>query len=178
MFTLERNFVTNSNFIQENHTPLPRSPFSPLPSISLFSGGGGMDIGFEASGFKTHCCIEKDRHSCITLRSNREWGMTTQKHTFLSDALIIEDDIYNVNSLQILKETSLGKNDIALIYGGPPCQAFSVFGKRKGLEDERGMILWEFVRIVNQLEPEAFSNCSGGVIKNALHQNGGNQHKN
>ncbi|MEB3278598.1 MAG: DNA cytosine methyltransferase [Lyngbya sp.] len=142
---------------------VPNSPFSCIPAISLFSGGGGMDIGLEVAGFKTYCCVEKDPHSCITLRSNRDWGAKTDVHSFLEKAVVLEDNICNVSDKRILEATSLKKEDVSLVYGGPPCQAFSVFGKRKGLEDERGVLLWEFVRIVNELTPEAFilENVSG-----------------
>ena len=51
---------------------------------------------------------------------------------------------------------SLKENKVGLVYGGPPCQSFSVFGRRKGLADDRGILLWEFVRIVNEVEPKAF----------------------
>lgn len=142
---------------------LPHSPFSPLSAISLFTGGGGMDMGFETAGFQTYCCVEKDSHSCITLRSNRDWGVKTNIHTFLQKAIVLEDSICNVNAQRIFEVTDLKKGDVSLVYGGPPCQAFSVFGKRKGLADERGTLLWEFVRIVNELKPEVFvlENVSG-----------------
>lgn len=65
--------------------------------------------------------------------------------------------------MRILTATDLKKGELGLIHGGPPCQAFSVFGRRKGVEDERGKLLWEFVRIVNELEPKSFvlENVSG-----------------
>jgi DNA (cytosine-5)-methyltransferase 1 len=139
-----------------NYNPLPRSSFSPIPSISLFSGGGGLDIGLEVAGFKSFCCIEKDFHSCRTLRLNRDLGINSNIHNFLDSADIIEDDIYNVNKKRIFDSMSLKENKVGLVYGGPPCQSFSVFGRRKGLADDRGILLWEFVRIVNEVEPKAF----------------------
>lgn len=138
------------------HKSLPHSPFTPIPTVSLFTGGGGFDIGFEVAGFSTYCCVEQDLHSCITLRSNRDFGLKTGIHSFLKNATVIEDDIHNVNGQRILTATDLEKVKIELIHGGPPCQAFSVFGRRKGLEDKRGPLLWEFVRIVNELEPKCF----------------------
>lgn len=144
------------------YEPVPCTPFSSIPAISLFSGGGGMDIGLEVAGFKTYCCVENDPHSCITLRSNRDWGTKTDVHTFLEKAVVVEDSICNVSGKRILEATSLKKGEVSLVYGGPPCQAFSVFGKRKGLEDQRGILLCEFVRIVNELEPEAF------ILENVL----------
>lgn len=143
------NFATS-------HKSLPYSRFVSIPTVSLFTGAGGLDLGFEVAGFSTYCCVEKDLHSCITLRNNRDFGIKTGFHSFLKRATVIEDDIYNVNSRQILIATGLQKGEIKLIHGGPPCQAFSIFGRRKGLEDDRGTLLWEFVRIVNELEPKTF----------------------
>jgi DNA (cytosine-5)-methyltransferase 1 len=142
---------------------LPRSPFKPIPSVSLFTGAGGMDLGFEVAGFSTRCCVEKDEHSCITLRTNRDVGSKTGLHSFLREATVIEDDIHNVSGRRILTAASLEKDEVGLVHGGPPCQAFSVFGKRQGLEDDRGTLLWEFVRIIKELEPKNFvlENVSG-----------------
>jgi len=162
MQTLEE---TSINLIEKRltYSPILYNHFLPIPSISLFSGGGGLDIGLEVAGFKTYCCIEKDFHSCNTLRSNRDLGAKLGIHNFLDKATIIEDSICNVSGRRILEVSDLKENEVSLVYGGPPCQAFSIFGKRKGLEDERGTLLWEFVRIVNEIKPKAFilENVSG-----------------
>ena len=162
MQTLER-ISENLSLHKTTYAPVPRSHFLPMPSISLFSGGGGLDIGLEVAGFKTYCCVEKDFHSCNTLRSNGDLGAKLGIHNFLDKATVIEDSICNVSGKRILEASSLKKREISLVYGGPPCQAFSIFGKRKGLEDERGILLWEFVRIVNEIQPKAFilENVSG-----------------
>jgi DNA (cytosine-5)-methyltransferase 1 len=135
---------------------LPCSPFALIPTVSLFTGAGGIDLGFEVAGFSTHCCVEQDLHSCITLRDNRDFGIKSGLHSFLEKVTVIEDDIHNVNGRQIITASALNKSQIELIHGGPPCQSFSVFGRRQGLEDERGTLLWEFVRIINELEPKCF----------------------
>lgn len=142
---------------------LPRPAFEQIPTVSLFTGAGGMDLGFDVAGFSTRCCVEQDSHCCITLRANRDLGIKTGFHSFLEQAVVIEDDIRHVNGLRITSATELKKGELGLIHGGPPCQAFSVFGRRKGLEDERGTLLWEFVRIIDELEPKAFvlENVSG-----------------
>jgi len=145
----------NTNW-RSRYKVLPRSRFAPIPTISLFTGAGGIDLGFEVAGFSTRCCVEQDFHCCITLRSNRDVGLKTGFHSFLKQAIVIEDDIHNVNGRRILTAAALKKCEVELIHGGPPCQAFSVFGQRKGLEDERGILLWEFVRIVDELEPKCF----------------------
>jgi DNA (cytosine-5)-methyltransferase 1 len=111
----------------------------------------------EAAGFSTACCLEIDSHSCKTLKANGRSGR------FLKRATILNEDIHKISAEQILKASNLSAGSVSLVYGGPPCQAFSVFGRRRGLSDPRGTLLWEFVRIVNELLPEAFvlENVSG-----------------
>lgn len=147
----------------DKYKSLPRPAFASIPTVSLFTGAGGMDIGFDVAGFSTRCCVEQDFHCCITLRLNRDLGIKTGLHSFLKQAVVIEDDIRQVNGLRIISAAELKKGELGLIHGGPPCQAFSVFGRRKGLEDERGTLLWEFVRIIDELEPKSFvlENVSG-----------------
>lgn len=148
---------------QTKYKSLARPSFKLIPSVSLFTGAGGMDLGFEVAGFSTRCCVEKDEHSCITLRTNRDVGSKTGLHSFLREATVIEDDIHNVQGQRILEASGIEKEEVGLVYGGPPCQAFSVFGKRQGLEDDRGTLLWEFVRIIKEIEPKNFvlENVSG-----------------
>ncbi|MEX0269872.1 DNA cytosine methyltransferase [Leptolyngbyaceae cyanobacterium UHCC 1019] len=136
--------------------PLPTSPFEPIPTISLFTGAGGIDLGFEVAGFSTQCCVEIDEYSCLTLDLNKSFGLRTGLHSFLREAFIICDDIRKVTPARILNLANVKKGKLGLLHGGPPCQAYSVFGKRKGLEDERGTLLWDFVQTVNDLEPECF----------------------
>lgn len=154
------NSIKNTDYkldlVTAKYRALPRSPFKPIPTVSLFTGGGGMDLGFEVAGFSTRCCVEIDPYSCLTLRENRDFGIKTGFHSFLEKAIVIEEDIHQVNANIILQLTELKQGEVNLIHGGPPCQAYSVFGKRKGLEDKRGTLLWEFVRIVEELEPKCF----------------------
>lgn len=152
-----------SNLALPKYKALPRPATKPISTVSLFTGAGGMDLGFDVAGFSTRCCVEQDSHCCNTLRANRDLGIQSGFHSFLKEAIVIEDDIHYVNALRILNATKLKEGELGLIHGGPPCQAFSVFGRRKGLNDERGTLLWEFVRIINELAPKAFvlENVSG-----------------
>lgn len=124
--------------------------------ISLFTGAGGLDLGLEAVGFETRCCVELDPYSCETLRKNKEIGIRTGRHNFFSSAEILDKDIKSVATEQILKSAKLEVGEAALISGGPPCQAFSVFGRRQGMKDPRGAVVWEFVRVVREASPRAF----------------------
>ena len=112
--------------------------------ISLFSGAGGLDIGFENAGFKVVVCVEVDPSCCDTLRTNKP------------DLAIINKSITNVTGEEILQTGHLEYGEAALVIGGPPCQSFSLAGLRKGLDDERGRLLFEFVRIVRETLPKAF----------------------
>ena len=112
--------------------------------ISLFSGAGGMDIGFKNAGFKIAVAVEIDPSCCDTLRTNNP------------DLPIINKNIIEVSSEEILRVARLKPLEAALVIGGPPCQSFSIAGLRKGLEDERGKLLFEFVRIVHETLPFGF----------------------
>jgi len=112
--------------------------------ISLFSGGGGLDLGFEQAGFKTKVCVEIDKYCCATLRRNRRaWK-------------VIERDINSVSSREILDTAGLDVGEATVVMGGSPCQSFSTLGKKKALEDPRGRLIREFIRVVEDTQPTAF----------------------
>lgn len=121
-----------------------------LTALSLFSGGGGLDLGFSASGFAVGCSSDIDSYSCKTLLINKG------KKSFYDHAHSIPVDIREVSAKNLLKETKLGKTEIDIVLGGPPCQAFSVFGRRKGLDDPRGSLVWDYLRIIQEVLPRAF----------------------
>lgn len=116
--------------------------------ISLFTGAGGMDYGFEAAGFETSVAIEWDRDSCATLRRNRCWP-------------VIERDLFEVSSTEILKTADLRAGEPDLLIGGPPCQPFSKSGYwSRGdslrLEDPRANTLAAYLRVLEDTKPKAF----------------------
>ncbi len=112
--------------------------------ISLFSGAGGLDIGFNRAGFKTAVAVELDPSCCDTLRTN------------MPDLSIINRSITEVSATEILEAGGLEVGEAALVIGGPPCQSFSLAGMRKGLDDDRGKLLFEFARIVRETLPKGF----------------------
>jgi DNA (cytosine-5)-methyltransferase 1 len=132
-----------------------------LLAISLFSGAGGMDIGFMQAGYKVLACVESDPSCCQTLRTN------LPNHT-----LVIEDDIRNVSGSELLMLTGVKRGDIDCLFGGPPCQSFSLAGARKGMADDRGQLVLEFIRLVNEIQPRSFvmenvkgmANWQGGIV--------------
>lgn len=112
--------------------------------ISLFSGCGGLDLGFEKAGFNVVIANEFDKTICPTFKANHP-------HT-----LLLEKDIRNV------KETDFPKN-IDGIIGGPPCQSWSEAGTLRGINDERGKLFYEYIRILKTVQPKFFlaENVSG-----------------
>lgn len=123
--------------------------------VSLFSGGGGLDLGLEAVGFETILATDIDYHSCITLQEGAK-AAAARKKPFLRGAVVKQADITDIHGKDILRETGLKKGELPLLAGGPPCQAFSVFGKRKGLDDPRGELSYHYLRILADLSPQAF----------------------
>ncbi len=115
-----------------------------LKTISLFSGAGGMDIGFSKSGFDICVAVEADSACCETLAANNP------------NLIIINEKIQNVSTNQILEKAGLNPLEAALVIGGPPCQSFSLAGKREGTADERGQMIFEFARVVREALPVAF----------------------
>ena len=117
-------------------------------AISLFSGIGGLDFGFEKAGFETRVALEFDKHACKTIRLNRPWE-------------VIEDDINAVTSRSLLKKAGLKTGEADVLIGGPPCQPFSkssywVRGHSLGLDDPRADTLTGYLRIVRDARPKAF----------------------
>ena len=104
-------------------------------AIELFSGCGGLALGFKNSGIDSELLVEIDNDSCDTLTAN------------FSNSMIICDDIANVDFLPYQ-----GKIDI--VAGGFPCQAFSYAGKSKGFEDTRGTLFFDFARAVKEVKPK------------------------
>src|SRR5262249_45663062 len=115
--------------------------------ISLYSGAGGLDYGFEAAGFDTAVAVEMDRQCCETIRANRRWT-------------VIERDIMAVPSAEILEAGRLKRGEAALLIGGPPCQPFSKAGYwHRGdslrLDDPRANTLAAYLRVLQDTIPHA-----------------------
>ena len=115
-----------------------------LKVISIFSGAGGLDVGFKLAGYEIALCVENDEACADTLKSN------------MPNVPVICRDIRDVSVEEILQKSKLKPLETAVVIGGPPCQPFSLAGKRDGLLDPRGTLFMEFVRIVRGVLPRAF----------------------
>ena len=100
---------------------------------SLFSGIGGIDLGFLQSGYEIVFATEIDKDACNTYRAN------------FPNHYLLEKDIRKVNPEEI--------PDFDVLVAGFPCQAFSIAGKQRGFEDKRGSLFFEIERIVRTKKP-------------------------
>lgn len=131
-----------------------------LTAISLYTGVGGLDFGFEAAGFETVAAVELDAVACRTVRLNRRgWGL-------------LEGDIHAISSAKILETAGLAPGEADVLIGGPPCQPFSkssywMTGDALRLDDPRADTLTGYLRVLRDTQPKAFllENVYGLVYK-------------
>jgi DNA (cytosine-5)-methyltransferase 1 len=121
---------------------------SKIRAVSLYSGAGGLDLGFEAAGVKVSIALEADADSCKTWRKN-------------FPGKIIEAPISEVSTEEILREGGLTCGTVDLLIGGPPCQPFSksgywFSGDSRRLHDPRAVTLAEYLRVLEESLPRAF----------------------
>lgn len=141
-FIDNKNNDTTSNFIQSTQE---------YKVLELFAGAGGLAIGMEKAGLKCVALNEIDKYACQTLRINRpNWN-------------VLEGDIKNFSFSKYY-------NQVDVVTGGFPCQAFSYAGKRLGFEDARGTLFYEFARVVKEVNPLI---CIGENVKGLLNHDKG-----
>lgn len=119
--------------------------------LELFAGAGGLAVGLEKAGLKCIALNEIDKWACATLRQNRpHWN-------------VLEGDIKNFDFSEY-------RDQVDVVTGGFPCQAFSYAGKKLGLNDARGTLFYEFARVVKEVNPIL---CIGENVRGLLsHENG------
>ncbi|MCY9111218.1 DNA cytosine methyltransferase [Bacillus atrophaeus] len=108
-----------------------------IKGISLFSGAGGMDIGFEKAGVDVVWANEIDKDASQTYKANNP------------------DTIFRVGDIRETYKELEQYRGIDLVFGGPPCQGFSVAGKMNP-DDERSTLVWTYLDVVNLVKPKAF----------------------
>jgi DNA (cytosine-5)-methyltransferase 1 len=121
--------------------------------ISLYTGAGGLDLGFEAAGFRTRVAVELDPDAVKTLQLNRQrigWE-------------VIHADIHSdaASSRNLLRAGQLSAEEADVLIGGPPCQPFSksgywARGDARRLDDPRSTTLGAYLRVLEDTKPKAF----------------------
>jgi DNA (cytosine-5)-methyltransferase 1 len=112
-------------------------------AIDLFAGAGGMSLGFEQAGFDVAAAVEVDPVHCAV-----------HKYNFPETAVICSS-VVGLAAERIRREAQLGDAEVACVFGGPPCQGFSLIGHRV-LDDPRNSLVMEFVRLVADLQARTF----------------------
>lgn len=115
-----------------------------LRAISLFSGAGGLDIGFGRAGFDIRLAVEIDPSCCDTLRTN------------MPETVVLNADVADLTGRELCHLAGLRIGEVDCLFGGPPCQSFSLAGNRRGLSDPRGQMVGHFVRLVKEIAPKTF----------------------
>lgn len=111
-------------------------------ALSFFSGAMGLDIGIEKAGFDVRLACEIDKYCRQTIALNKP-------------DMALLSDINDYTKEDILNAAGLtAKDDIDLIMGGPPCQAFSTAGKRKAFNDDRGNVFLKYIDLAIELNPK------------------------
>ena len=116
--------------------------------LSLFRGCGGLDLGFKRAGFKILVANEFDKNIFETFKENHR------------DTHLIEGDIRKISKNDIIPYLS---GEIIGIIGGPPCQSWSEAGNLIGINDERGKLFFDYIRLLREFTPKFFlaENVSG-----------------
>ncbi|MCC6470897.1 MAG: DNA cytosine methyltransferase [Alphaproteobacteria bacterium] len=121
--------------------------------IDLFAGAGGLSLGFEQAGFDVVAAVEIDPIHCATHEFNFPLCKTICR------------SVAEVSGDEIRKLSRIGRSDIDVVFGGAPCQGFSMIGKR-ALDDPRNHLVHHFLRIVLELQPKyfVFENVKGLTV--------------
>lgn len=112
--------------------------------ISLLSGALGLDLGLQQAGFDLRVAVESNHWAAETIRANQD-GLP-----------VIERRIEEVSTDEILAKAGLKAGQATLISAGPSCQSFSTAGQRRSLDDPRGTLFREFLRVVTEARPRFF----------------------
>ena len=107
--------------------------------LSLFSGAMGLDLGLKEAGLETVLCQDFEKSCVETIRAN---GYEA-----------VEGDVREKTAEELLERAGMRKGEPFLVCGGPPCQPFSTVGKRLGINDPRGSLFMDFIRIADGTRP-------------------------
>jgi DNA (cytosine-5)-methyltransferase 1 len=112
-------------------------------AVDLFAGAGGMTLGFEQAGFDVLAAVELDPIHASVHEYNFPFWTTICR------------SVSEASAQEIREQSAIGDRDIDVVFGGPPCQGFSLMGKRD-LSDTRNSLVFDFLRLVLDLQPKYF----------------------
>ena len=127
-------------------------------AVDLFAGAGGMTLGFEQAGFDVLASVEIDPIHCATHEYN--FPMWTA----------ICASVIDISGEDIRNRSQIGDREVDVVFGGPPCQGFSIIGKRD-FDDPRNELVLHFMRLVTELKAKYFvmENVKGLTLSNHQH---------
>lgn len=158
-------FTQETNTVNALNVKFPKES-SKLNVLSLFSGAGGMDLGFRGGFNFLNTRYEKQPYNLI----------------FANDIFKQAADVYEVNfnheverrDISTLEIEDFPKEEVDIVLGGFPCQTFSYSGKRKGLSDPRGQLYLQMIRVINHYKPKMFVAENVDGIRNSRKDDKGN----
>ena len=131
----------NDIMIEPDDHPRKGKKLPSIVALSFFSGAMGLDIGMEKGGIKALLACEFNKYCRLTIAKNRP------------DMALI-GDISKYSAKEVLKYANIPEGQkVDVIFGGPPCQAFSTAGARRALDDERGNIFLKYIELVREIKP-------------------------
>lgn len=137
-----RSYSNKKKRETEDHPARRTGPLPELKALSFFSGAMGLDLGLEKAGIHILLACESDKHCRKTIETNRP------------DVALL-GDIWQYSAEDIRNAAQLSEeDDIDVIVGGPPCQAFSTAGSRRGFQDIRGNVFLKFIDLILELRPK------------------------
>lgn len=121
--------------------------------VDLFAGAGGMSLGFEQAGFDVKAAVEIDPVHCVTHKFN------------FPKCTVIPRSVEGLKGSEIRVAAGLGNRNVDVVFGGAPCQGFSMIGQRV-LDDPRNRLVRDFLRIVSELDATyfVFENVKGLTV--------------
>ena len=124
--------------------------------VDLFCGAGGFSLGAHRAGFHTTLAVDIDKKLTSSFKEN------------FPTATLLHADISEIGAAEIRQKANLKEGELAGVIGGPPCQGFSLIGRRD-LSDPRNKMIWHFCRVVRELQPRFFimENVPGLLIGEA-----------
>ncbi|MDK4333528.1 DNA cytosine methyltransferase [Corynebacterium accolens] len=136
-------YLRDNNLVEapQDH-PRTSNGLADVVGLSFFSGAGGLDLGLEIEGITSLLYCENNRESRMTISMNRpESGLL--------------GDISKVTAEQVRAFARIPDGrEVDVMFGGPPCQAFSTAGARRAFDDERGNVFLTYLDLANELQPK------------------------